>query len=246
MNPTTASAVASALDEIEMIPSPHHYRGRPVLAIDEDVDTLVLHYTAGRGDERPTARLFANPRRQASAHYCVGRTGGIVQCVSLADAAWHAGDGGKARIPDARQLAKAGPGELIPLAKVRERPKVHNCRSVGIEICNRGWAPRGPNPYATARHRNPASTSTRWESFSTAQLDSLLWLVEKLAAAVPTLRWVCGHEDSTHKDTLGAPGGKLDPGPLFPWEMLRSTGLRRVFYDFTARGWRVEAPNGAA
>lgn len=231
---------------IPQIPSPHHYRGRRTPAGVELVPTVVVvHYTAGKGNELATARLFAQPSRKASAHFCVGRLGGLVQCVALEDGAWHAGDGGRARLPSETQLEDAGPGDLIPVSEVPIAARVMNLRSVGIELCNRGWAKGGKNPYVTTDHRNPASTSTRWESYSEEQLDALVELVVALRRELPSLRWVCGHEDVTHRDTLGAVGGKLDPGPLFPWDMLARTGLRRVAYDFDAHGWRV-AEGGCA
>lgn len=215
-----------------MIPSPHHYRGRD----DHEVDLLVVHYTAGIGDAQSTARLFADPKRKASAHYVVGRDGEVVQCVKLTDAAWHAGDGGKSRFPARFQLDGA---DFVPLDDVGWAAKVVNCRSIGIEICNRGWAKKGPNKYIAARHRNPASTSRLWESYSQPQLDALRALVEKLCAEVPTLRWVTGHEDVTNARTIGKPGAKLDPGPAFPWRMLPST-LTRVLFDFERNGWRKD------
>jgi N-acetylmuramoyl-L-alanine amidase len=203
------------------VPSPHHYRGRDGHAID----TLILHYTAGIGNAQATARLFADPKRKASAHYVIGRDGIIVQCVDLSDAAWHAGDGGKSRFPAMFQLDGA---DFVPLAEVGWAAKVVNCRSIGIELCNRGWAKKGPNP---------ASKSTLWESYSQLQIDSLRGLVEQLCASVPTLKWVTGHQDVTNHKTLGKTGGKTDPGPAFPWRVLPSS-LTRVMFDFESDGWR--------
>lgn len=222
-------------------PSPNHYRGRSRYT----VDLLVIHYTAGKGDERTTARVFASPRREASAHFCIGRGGGVAQCVDVDDAAWHAGDGGHARAPTVEQLDDVGVGGLVPLAQVPMRPKVNNLRSIGIELCNRGWAPRGPGAYVAGTHRNPACGSTSWESYAEPQLATLVTVVKCLRERFPTMRYVTGHEDVTHQDTLGKPGAKVDPGPAFPWSCLAGLGLRRVAYDFTAHGWRVEElPSG--
>lgn len=220
------------------LPSPHHYRGRK----GHTVDVLVMHYTAGVGDARATARVFSMRSRQASAHFIEGRDGDEVQCVDCDDAAWHAGDG---RIPLTPQLetAIAIGTYFVPLVKVPPAPKVLNCRSIGIEVCNRGWAKRGPNPYAEARHRNPASRETRWESYSNEQIDRAIARVKWLKERFPTLKWICGHEDATHHDTLGEVGGKLDPGPLFPWAVFTALGLKRVAYDFQRHGWKIE--NGA-
>lgn len=196
-------------------------------------DLLVMHYTAGRGEVRSVARLFASPTRKASAHLVIGRDGTIAQCVDLDDAAWHAGDGGKSRFPRSEQLEL---DSFVPLQAVPHEPKRVNCRSIGIEVCNRGWAPRGPNPYITAHHPNPASQSTSWESFRGEQLDAIASAVNELVKLRPTLKWVCGHEDVTNQHTLGEAGAKVDIGPAFPWRILPST-LTRVRFDYKRIGW---------
>lgn len=202
------------------LPSPNHYRGRNGFP----VELLVMHYTAGRGDERGTGRVFASPSRNASAHFGIGRSGGLAQYVALDDAAWHAGDG---KAPTAEQLDEHG---TVPLSMAREQI---NRRSVGIEICNRGWAPGGANPRVEARHRNPGCRSKSWESFSPEQYVSLRRLVAPLRERFPTMRYVLGHEDVTFQ--------KTDPGPAFDWSELRGFGLTRVTYDFAAHDWRTEA-----
>lgn len=225
------------MTDLKWIPSLHHYRGRE----GHTVDTLVVHYTAGRGNAVATARVFQMRTRHASAHFIVGREGDEVQCVDVDDAAWHAGDDGKSKLPSAAQLRQAElNGGFIPLLAVKPMPRVVNCRSIGIELCNRGWAPRGPNPYIEARHRNPASHENHWESYTDKQLDALVKRVEWLRARFPSLAWVTGHEDVTNADTLGAPGAKLDPGPSFPWRLMTNLGLRRVYYDFPKRGWTID------
>ena len=203
-------------------------------------DLLVMHYTAGTGDAEKVGNLFALPSRQASAHFAIGRDGGVVQCVPLDDAAWHAGDHGNSRFPLESELVDG----VAPLATVERRPKLVNRRSVGIELCNLGYgvgigAKRVPDDRIVegVRHRNPRSHSTTWERFPTAQTESLTKLVAEIVAEVPTLKFVCGHEDVTHYDV--ANGSKLDPGPAFPWECLTSSRLARVLYDFEARAWRT-------
>jgi N-acetylmuramoyl-L-alanine amidase len=201
------------------MPSPNRYTGRGYAA----VELLVIHYTAGKGDERGVGRVFASPARKASAHFGIGRAGGIAQYVALDDAAWHAGDG---LIPSSADLDKGDVPLNLAVGNV-------NRRSVGIEICNRGWASKGANPRVTARHRNPGCRSTSWESFSPAQYLSLRTLVAPLRERFPAMRFVTGHEDVTHR--------KTDPGPAFDWNVLRGFGLTRVIYDFAADVWRTEA-----
>jgi N-acetyl-anhydromuramyl-L-alanine amidase AmpD len=206
-----------------------------------------MHYTAGKGEPRSVARLFAMPRVERSAHLIVGRDPVVAQCVDLDDAAFHAGDGGRSRFPRAAQIDAC---EFVPLGAVPHMAREVNCRSVGIEVCNRGWAPRGRNPYVTARHANPASRSTSWESFNVEQLDAIAETVSTLLMLRPTIRFVTAHEDVTNQYTLGdnpsteaiekTPGGKTDIGAVFPWEVLPSK-LIRVRFDYERIGWTREA-----
>lgn len=86
-----------------------HCDARPA---DTVVDTIVLHATANSTLEG-VARWFLAPESRVSAHYTVGKGGGIVQHVSTFNRAWHAG---VSRNPDGRE-------------------RVNNF-SVGIEIVN--------------------------------------------------------------------------------------------------------------
>lgn len=221
------------LSSIPLIPSPKRGRGRFAAGAIWSPDVIVLHYTAGRNDARTVARMFATHSRSASAHYVVGRDGAIVQCVDLDDTSWHAGDG---RLPHAERLAKQ---DRIPVKLMHDRAGVLNARSIGIEICNRGWAPRGRNPYGTAKHRNPDVRSTLWESYTDAQVEAVRELVGGLVEALPTLKYITAHEDVTHDDVLGKTGGKTDIGPMWPWSVLDDCGLARVRYDFAAHEWEV-------
>lgn len=233
------------LPEREIVRSPNYEHGRGGLV----ADTLVLHYAVdpdqspdGLDDESvefhprarnhdcmDVARGFARRERQASAHLCIGRDGSKAQCVSLLDTAWHAGDG---------MLHHEGIGPLVP--RIR---RTMNRRSVGIELSNLGFAIKKaglrPEEIFVGRHRNPASTSTRWEVYPGIQIDTLRSMVALLRMSMPTLRWVCGHEDVTHRDTLGRVGAKLDPGPAFPWHDIdwKDLGFTRIVYDFKMRAW---------
>jgi hypothetical protein len=55
-----------------------------------DIDTLVLHNTDA--SLQSTIQEFQNPANQKSAHYIVGRDGGIVQMVRDESTAWHSGN----------------------------------------------------------------------------------------------------------------------------------------------------------
>ena len=54
------------------------------------IDFIVIHIA--QGSYSGTISWFQNPRANVSAHYVVGRTGRISQCVHNADIAWHAGN----------------------------------------------------------------------------------------------------------------------------------------------------------
>lgn len=242
------------LPEQERLASPNCNRNR----VDkrgrkhELVDVLVLHYAVD-GDQTKdgetedlnfeprlstddcmdVARGFFRREREASAHFVIGRDGSKVQCVRTDDMAWHAGDG---------TLPREGIGPLG--AALPKRAYELNGRSIGIEICNVGWAVDKfgvslGHIEAGLRHRNPASSSKRWESYRPAQYATLEYLAALLRQAVPSLRYVCGHEDVTHKDTLGKAGAKTDPGPAFDWDAVRwaDLGYQRVLYDFRLDAW---------
>lgn len=204
-------------------------------------DFLILHYTAAPSSALGTARYFAKPGVKASAHDIVDRDGTVVHCVSYKRVAWHAGDNSKSRFPEPAQLEAA---DFVPIGEVPRMPKFVNGRSVGVEISNCGWAPH-KGPSFTGRHSNPASHSTQWEEYPLLQIAALRELVELICDEVPTLRWVCGHEDVTNQYTIGddpktvevekQAGAKVDPGPAFPWHEVPR--LRRVKFDWKRKGW---------
>lgn len=76
-------------------------------------DMLILHYTGMESGAAALARL-RDPLSEVSAHYLVFEDGGIVQLVSEAARAWHAGAGGWKGVTDI------------------------NSRSIGIEIVHPG------------------------------------------------------------------------------------------------------------
>lgn len=193
------------------IPSPHHSS-----RAEHKPEVLVVHFTAGNGEAVSLGRFFQMARRKAASHYGISRDGTIAQYVSESRSAWHAGDG------------------LLPkhLNDVRSALVDNvNRRSIGVELCNRGWAPsRKGRPRLPAKHRNPRSTSDSWEEYPIVQIDALVTLASEMMARHPTLKFCTGHEDVTNYVTAG--GSKLDPGPLFPWERLVATGLKRLVFDF--------------
>lgn len=233
------------LPERERLESPNQSRRVPSVP----VDALVLHYAVDGdqspdGDEEPSlnfatrershdcmdvARSFARPSRKASAHFVIGRDGSKVQCVPLDRTSWHAGKGA---------LPREGAG---PVEKPRRREM--NRRSIGIELCSAGFAVEKLRVPTTQRvmAAHPARPRKRmeWETFSPQQIETLRYVVALVMMRHPELRFVVGHEDVVNRHTLGRIGGKVDPGPAFPWHAIEwgGLGLTRLRYDYDARGW---------
>lgn len=67
----------------EFIASPSHQKGRKY-----PITRVTIHHTATVTRARVTARGFALPSRRASATYCIGNDGSIVQCVKESDMPW--------------------------------------------------------------------------------------------------------------------------------------------------------------
>lgn len=67
----------------EFIASPSHQNGRKF-----PITRVTIHHTATVTKARVTANGFALPSRRASATYCIGNDGSIVQCVKESDMPW--------------------------------------------------------------------------------------------------------------------------------------------------------------
>lgn len=61
----------------------HRTRIRPT-------NLVVIHETDGHGVAQDTAAMWQRPGVKTSAHFVIGQDGTVVQCVALADVAWHA------------------------------------------------------------------------------------------------------------------------------------------------------------
>jgi N-acetylmuramoyl-L-alanine amidase len=89
------------------------------------VDVLVLHSTCMMtNDIEEVIRLFQTPSSEVSSHYIVGKDGRVVQMVSEADRAWHAGD-----------------------CRWQGRTDINSC-SIGIEMVHRDQDPHDDWPPA--------------------------------------------------------------------------------------------------
>lgn len=72
---------------------------------------IVIHYVGATGGAKANCNYFLNTYRGASAHYFVGHSGEVWQCVDDADVAWHCG------------------------AKSYKHKSCRNSNSIGIEMC---------------------------------------------------------------------------------------------------------------
>lgn len=203
---------------VPFIRSPHHSPRNGTA-----IDTVVWHWTGGWRNAEDVARLdYQRTVNPVSAHFTIGRDGTIVQSVDLDRAAWHAGG-----------------GRFLP---VDGRLPNMNWRSIGVEVCNRGflrgndWDRLKPGDIYTGPHRNPRARSREWERYTAEQIEAVVKLATMLEAEIPTLLYHTGHEDVLNlQHTKGA---KLDPGPKFPWWALVWEGRSNVVrWDYDKRGW---------
>ena len=116
--------------------------------------------------------------------------------------------------------------EWVPRDRVANHTRGYNPRSIGIELVNTGRYP----DWLDSRHQ--AMT----EPYTEAALDALVKTLQALVLAVPSLKFVAGHEDldTTEVEATDDPTKmvrrKRDPGPLFPWErVMGAVALKRMF-----------------
>ncbi|MCF7886556.1 MAG: N-acetylmuramoyl-L-alanine amidase [Candidatus Marinimicrobia bacterium] len=164
-------------------------------------DTIVIHYTSGGSVEGAISTL-CNPIIKASAHLVIGRDKSITQLVNFDTIAWHAGR-----------------------SSYKGRNSFNNF-SIGIEIDNAGKLEKSEAGYVAwfgrnyqskdvikAVHRNQ-SESTYWHKYTEDQIELVFEICEELIKTYP-IELIVGHEEI-------APSRKIDPGPAFPLDKLRT------------------------
>lgn len=165
-----------------------------------DLDTIIIHYTAG-SSLASTVDWLKNPRAGASAHIVVGKNGEIVQLAPFNLITWHAG-----------------------ISEWKGKRSL-NKYSIGIEIDNVGYLHKRVDGYYTSfgkkidddqvilvKHKND-DTKIAWEAFTEKQIR----VVEELCLIIKdhyNIKEIVGHDDIS-------PGRKFDPGPAFPLHSLR-------------------------
>ncbi|MCK5705853.1 MAG: N-acetylmuramoyl-L-alanine amidase [Cyclobacteriaceae bacterium] len=166
-----------------------------------NLDTLIIHYTAGR-DAESSARYLRKEEIKASAHLVIGRNGEIFQLVPFNKIAWHAGRssfGGKSG---------------------------YNNYSIGIELDNAGVLTKTGNDFQSwfgkkytqsdvmeGVHRNE-SQPRYWHIYTERQLEVNEEITRLILDKYKPIVHILGHEEIS-------PGRKQDPGPAFPLDKFR-------------------------
>ncbi len=169
-------------------------------------DTIIIHYTAGRG-AKSSATYLSKPEVKASAHIVIGRDGTIFQLVPFNTIAWHAGK-------------SAYEGRIG-----------YNKFSIGIELDNAGILKKSGSEYLSwfgksypeneviqAIHRNE-SQEKYWHTFTEIQIEMLEEICLTIMNKYTSIQHILGHEEIS-------PGRKTDPGPAFPLETIRTRLLQ--------------------
>lgn len=193
----------------------HYLEGDNIFQIDcpknkrkfvtSNLDTIVIHYTAGRNAKNSTQYLARNDIK-ASAHIVIDRNGTIYQLVAFDIIAWHAG------------------------RSVWDGRKSLNNYSIGIELDNAGPLEKKGSNYITwfkktiypddvvfAQQRNETKKQY-WHIYTEKQIEVCRTVCELLISRY-NIKTILGHEEIS-------PGRKRDPGPAFPLDEFRNNLLK--------------------
>ncbi|MDJ0656095.1 MAG: N-acetylmuramoyl-L-alanine amidase [Xanthomonadales bacterium] len=156
----------------------------------------------------------------------------VVHCTELPDMAGARQLGEKILYPDSR-TGNSGhfyvdrDGSIfqwVSLDRVAHHVSGFNRPSIGVELVNRG---RFPNWWDT-------TSQQMTQPYPEEQVEAFLGLLDALCAALPGLGFIAGHEDLDRRMVTSTDNPnarvqrKMDPGPLFPWDLvLQRTRLRR-------------------
>ncbi|MBM17835.1 MAG: hypothetical protein CL947_02050 [Epsilonproteobacteria bacterium] len=157
---------------------------------------IILHYTADCFYSQ-SMKTLSNFFRPVSAHYLIAADGTISQLVDESKRAWHAG---KSSWQGNKQM---------------------NNYSIGIEIVNPGFTKSKKDPCTHNQNIWNKHTGVQvqgssyyWYQFTDAQITSVIALCTDIMKRYDIKPYfILGHSDI-------APSRKVDPGPLFPWELL--------------------------
>lgn len=228
--------------------TPHR---NPARAGGWPLDLVVVHYTATPHSSARRATRGSDAARQlswlrgergaTSTHLDVLRDGVALQGAPLEDRTWHCGgsvwvspEGHRNTTPNRSSIGLDldNVGRLYLVGQVLvdayERARVHT--SPGATAPNyRRAAVLTPRSFDGPIWQ--AGDGTWWEAYTVPQVRTTLRLVAELRDLYPRLgdarRWV-GHEHIR--------ATKLDPGPAFPWAVLRAVVERRDIAPADAEG----------
>lgn len=118
--------------------------------------------------------------------------------------------------------------QWVPLDRIAHHVRGFNPQSIGIELINLG---RYPDWYQSSHQQMT-------EPYPGLQVRALVTLLNHLAAQLPGLKSLTGHEDldtgllrAEDKPEIKI-RRKLDPGPRFPWsEVMDQIALKRMGQD---------------
>ncbi|MEM9391347.1 MAG: N-acetylmuramoyl-L-alanine amidase [Bacteroidota bacterium] len=171
-----------------------------------DVDTIVIHYTAGSSG-LSSARWLSTETVAASAHIVIDRSGQIYQLVPFNRKAWHAGI--------SEHSGRSG----------------FNDFSIGIELDNAGPLTKAGNRYRSsfnseytedevlkAIHKDESSARF-WHKYSETQTLVCEMLCSLLISHYG-IRFILGHDEISV-------GRKIDPGPAFSMDEFRARLLNQ-------------------
>jgi N-acetylmuramoyl-L-alanine amidase len=165
-------------------------------------DLIVIHYTAGETLDGAVSTLCC-PENQVSAHLVIGRDGEVVQLIPFDCESWHAGE---SSWEGRRGLNKCSIGiELDNAGKLKREQE--GFRSHSGKLYSVAEVLPGKSPFED----RPAY----WHEYTQVQLDRLHEICRVLVESYG-IRWIVGHDEVSA-------GRKIDPGPLFPMELLRSS-----------------------
>jgi N-acetylmuramoyl-L-alanine amidase len=107
---------------------------------------------------------------------------------------------------------------FVPPERIAHHVRGHNPQSIGVELVNAGRYP----------HWLDSRYQAMDEPYPEAQIAALIRLLDWLAAELPDLRHIAGHEDLDSErvpasdDASVTVARKRDPGPRFPWQRVLS------------------------
>lgn len=98
--------------------------------------------------------------------------------------------------------------------RIAHHVKGNNLKTIGIELDNLGRYP----------HWHQTNHQIMYDPYPKQQISALIELLNKLTTKIPSLKYICGHEDldtrliKSENDPEIYIRRKMDPGKMFPWD----------------------------